>query len=56
MPFVIFRYEDFFSRKKDKGSKEIAKFRDSLEEDAGSDDEQDVDKVVGNQVLYSLDV
>ncbi|XWS50943.1 hypothetical protein CRYUN_Cryun12cG0134400 [Craigia yunnanensis] len=38
------RYEDFFSRKKNKGSKEKAKFRGSLEEDAGSDDEQDVDK------------
>ncbi|XWS37498.1 hypothetical protein CRYUN_Cryun19dG0048100 [Craigia yunnanensis] len=38
------RYEDFFSRKKNKGSKEKAKFRDSLEEGSGSDDEQDVDK------------
>lgn len=27
-----------------------------LEEDSGSDDEQDVDKVVRNLVLYSLDV
>ena len=35
---------------------EKVKFRDSLEEDSGSDDEQDVDKVVGNQVLYSIDV
>ncbi|XVE54973.1 hypothetical protein DITRI_Ditri03aG0124200 [Diplodiscus trichospermus] len=41
------RYEDFFSRKKNKGSKEKVKFRDSLEEDSGSDDEQDVDKRKG---------
>ncbi|KAB2054884.1 hypothetical protein ES319_A12G284800v1 [Gossypium barbadense] len=38
------RYEDFFSRKKNKSSKEKAKSRDMLEEDSGSDDEQDVDK------------
>ncbi|PPR82631.1 hypothetical protein GOBAR_AA38082 [Gossypium barbadense] len=37
-------YEDFFSRKKNKSSKEKAKSRDMLEEDSGSDDEQDVDK------------
>ncbi|GMI99456.1 hypothetical protein like AT5G66540 [Hibiscus trionum] len=38
------RYEDFFSRKKSKGSKYKAKSRDMLEEDSGSDDEQHVDK------------
>ncbi|XP_012440433.1 M phase phosphoprotein 10 [Gossypium raimondii] len=38
------RYEDFFSRKKNKSSKEKAKSRDMLEEDSGSGDEQDVDK------------
>ncbi|KAA3459666.1 U3 small nucleolar ribonucleoprotein MPP10 [Gossypium australe] len=40
----ILRYEDFFSRKKNKSSKEKAKSRDVLEEDSGSDAEQDVDK------------
>ncbi|XWS60748.1 hypothetical protein CRYUN_Cryun07bG0062400 [Craigia yunnanensis] len=41
---IIFRYEDFFSRKKNKGFKEQAKSRDRLEEDSGSDDEQDAYK------------
>ncbi|XVF07681.1 hypothetical protein REPUB_Repub06bG0160800 [Reevesia pubescens] len=38
------RYEDFFSRKNNKGSKEKGKSRDKFEENSGSDDEQDFDK------------
>lgn len=56
LSLIIFRYEDFFGTKKNKGPKEKAKSRDRFEGDSGSDDEQDFDKVLENQALYSLDV